>query len=329
MESVKWGVLGVANHFVKRVLLPLKKSPIINLYGIASRSKDRAEMAAKKFNIPRAYGSYEELLADKEIEAVYIPLPNNLHGEWIKKSADAGKHIICEKPLALSAEEAKESIEYAKSRGVKLMEAFMYQLHPQWQRAKELVSVGEIGEVHTIHTRFFYYLIDPTNIRNRLETGGGALRDIGCYAISIARFLLDQEPKRVISLLTRDQDFKTDILTSAILDFGMSRSLFTVSTQTFPHQCVYVHGEGGTIHIKIPFNMYPDVPAEVVVTTDIGTRVIRSEPADQYELEFEAFSKAIRGEAPIPISSSDTINNQKVIDAAFKSEQTGTWVDIE
>lgn len=328
MESVKWGVLGVATHFIKRVLLPLRKSPLINLYGIASRNPDKAEMAAKKFGIPRYYGSYEELLADKEIEAVYIPLPNNLHVEWIKKSADAGKHIICEKPLALSTQEAEESIEYAKSRGVKLMEAFMYQLHPQWKHAKELVSVGEIGEVHTIHTRFFYYLIDPNNIRNKLETGGGALRDIGCYAISIARFLLEKEPKRILSLITRDEDFRTDILTSAILDFGKSRSLFTVSTQTFPHQSVDIHGEGGDIHIKIPFNMYPDVPAEVVVTTDIGTRVIRSEPSDQYGLEFEAFSKALRGEGEIPISSQDTINNQKVIDAGFKSEQTGTWVEI-
>jgi len=223
----------VANHFIKRVLLPLKKSPLIELYGIALRNRDKAEMAAKKYGIKNFYASYEELLSDKNIEAVYVPLPNNLHSEWIKKSAEAGKHIICEKPLALSAGEARESVEYARSKGVKLMEAFMCRLHPQWKRVKELISVGEIGNVQTIHTRFFYYLIDSSNIRNQIEMGGGAVRDIGCYAISISRFLLEQESKRIITLITRDEDFKTDALSSAILDFDGHRSLFTVSTQPF------------------------------------------------------------------------------------------------
>jgi len=328
MEAVRWGILGVAEHFIKRVVTPLSKSPLINLYGIASRDAQKAKAAAAKFNILHSYSSYEDLLADKAIEAVYIPLPNNLHVKWIKKAALSGKHIMCEKPLALSAHEAEEGIAFAGKKGVRLMEAFMYRLHPQWQRARELITTGEIGTIQAIHTRFSYYLSDPSNVRNRIEMGGGALRDIGCYAISIARFLLDTEPVRAISLINRDPNFKTDILTSVILDFHEVHTLFTVSTQTFSYQSVDIHGSGGYIHIDIPFNIYPDVPAEVTVTNDIGTRTIKLGPADQYGLEFEAFSHSIREHTSLPIPPEDTINNQKVIDAIFESEKSRQWVQI-
>ncbi len=328
MKPVRWGVLGVASHFIKRVILPVLKSDLVELYGVSSRNSAKAEETAKKYGIPAWYGSYEELLNDSSIEAVYIPLPNHLHGAWIRKAAEAGKHILCEKPLGLNAREAEESTAYAGSRGVSIMEAFMYRFHPQWPRAFELVGTGEIGEIHTIHIVFSYQLTDPENIRNKLEMGGGALMDIGCYAVSISRFLLAAEPGRVIGLINRDPGFGTDILSSGILDFGRARSVFTVGMQTFPDQRVDILGSGGRITIEIPFNTYPDVPARMTVITSIGTRELELGPADQYGLEFEEFSKAIREGRPVPTPPADAVNNQKVLDALFKSEKSGVWEKV-
>jgi predicted dehydrogenase len=295
------------------------------MHAIASRSKDRARKAAQQLNIPVWYGSYEELLQDKEIEAVFIPLPNHMHTEWVKKAADAGKHILCEKPLALNADDARDAIEYARKKKVMVMEAFMYRFHSQWKRVKELVSVGEIGELHAIHSFFSYNLTDPENIRNNPETGGGGLRDIGCYCISSARTITGREPERVISLIHRDETFETDTLTSGLLDFGGVRALFTVGTRSFPYQRVDIHGSNGVISIHVPFNMYPDVPAEVTVTTGIGTRELLLGPEDQYGLQFEAFSSALRAGEPEPTPPEDAVNNQKVIDALFRSQQTNEW----
>ncbi len=328
MKSVRWGVIGVSGHFLQRVILPLQKLPLVELYGISSRSPEKAKIIAKRYGIPISFASYEELLKDNNVEAVYIPLPNNLHSNWIKKAADAGKHILCEKPLALSAKEAQESVFYAQNKGVLIMEAFMYRFHPQWQRALELVKVGEIGEIQVINTLFVYNNVDPNNIRNIFEAGGGALRDVGCYAVSTARFLMEAEPKRVISLLHRDPSFRTDILSSGILDFGRARSLFTVSTQTFSSQRVDIHGSRGYINIYIPINMFPDVPAKITITTDVGTRELKLGPFDQYALEFEAFSIAVRNNQPVPIPPEDAIKNLKVLDALFKSEKTGNWEKV-
>jgi predicted dehydrogenase len=310
---------------MKRVLPPLLKSDLIRVEAIASRSAEKALSAAEAFGIARSYGSYEELLADPDIEAVYIPLPNHLHAEWIRKTADAGKHILCEKPLALNAEETASCVEYAAKRGVRLMEAFMYRFHPQWQRAKELVRIGEIGKVLAVHTSFAYDLKDPENIRNKLEMGGGALMDIGCYAVSAARFIFDGEPRRVIGFFTRDPRFKTDILSSAILDFGDVRSVFTVGTQVFQTQRVDIFGSSGSIHIGIPFNMYSDVPPFLSVITRFGERHPELPAADQYGLEFEAFSEALRRDLPVPTPAEDAVANQKVLDALFRSESSGSW----
>lgn len=325
MNPVQWGVLSVSSHYRSRVSLPVAKSPLVEMHAIASRSKDRARKAAQQLNIPVWYGSYEELLQDKEIEAVFIPLPNHMHTEWVKKAADAGKHILCEKPLALNADDARDAIEYARKKKVMVMEAFMYRFHSQWKRVKELVSVGEIGELHAIHSFFSYNLTDPENIRNNPETGGGGLRDIGCYCISSARTITGREPERVISLIHRDETFETDTLTSGLLDFGGVRALFTVGTRSFPYQRVDIHGSNGVISIHVPFNMYPDVPAEVTVTTGIGTRELLLGPEDQYGLQFEAFSSALRAGEPEPTPPEDAVNNQKVIDALFRSQQTNEW----
>jgi predicted dehydrogenase len=325
MKPVTWGILGVSTHYRLRVHAPLSRSAELTVRAIASRSAERAREAAASFAIPRAYGSYEELLADREVEAVYIPLPNHLHAAWVKKAADAGKHVLCEKPFALNAEEAAEAVDHARRRGVLLMEAFMYRLHPQWQRAREILRTGELGAVHAVHTIFTYANLDPANIRNIAEAGGGALYDIGCYAVSASRFLLDREPLRVAALVRRDPRFSTDALASAILDFGGARALFTVGTQTFPFQRVQVFGSSGALTVTLPFNAYPDVPEELVVQTSIGTRTIALAVADQYGLLFEAFSRAVRAGGPVPTDPADAVANMKVLDAVTRSERSGGW----
>ena len=328
MKPLQLGILSTSNFFQKKIGIPIQKSPKIKIAAIASRSEEKAKQVAGKFGIPKGYGSYEALLADKNIEAVYIPMPNHLHAEWIRKAADAGKHILCEKPIALNAKEAKESIDYAHSKGVKVMEAFMYRFHPQWQHVKELIAMQEIGKVIAVHCFFGYNNTDPNNIRNIKEAGGGAILDIGCYAVSSSRFVMGTEPKRVISLMQKDANFDTDVLTSGILDFGMARATFTISTQVFPYQRVIVNGTGGNITVYLPFNAHADVELLVTVTSSVGTREKWLPPADQYILEFEAFAEAIRDDKPVPTPPEDAINNMKVLDALFRSGQSGSWEDV-
>jgi predicted dehydrogenase len=328
MKPVVWGILSVSTHYRLRVHTFLKKSPLVDIRGIASRSRERASEAARDLGLQKAYGSYEELLADREIEAVYIPLPNHMHAEWVKKAADAGKHVLCEKPFAMDAKEAEQAIRHAERKGVLVMEAFMYRFHPQWKRAREIVRAGEIGEVQSVNTIFSYMLTDPSNIRNVLAAGGGGIPDIGCYAVSSARFLVGREPVRVVSLVHRDPKLKTDILTSGILDFGKARCVFTIGTQSFPWQRVDVLGSGGELSVHIPFNAFPDVPMQVSVTTGVGPRNYFSPPSDQYVEMFEPFSRAVREGGPAPTPAQDAIDNMKVLDALFRSEKSGTWEQV-
>ncbi|MBN2546091.1 MAG: Gfo/Idh/MocA family oxidoreductase [Spirochaetes bacterium] len=328
MTKLKLGVLGVSGHFIRRIVTALNETEYVYLYGIASRSFDKAKKTAIEFNIEKCYASYEELLKDKSIDMVYIPLPNNLHAEWIKKCADFGKHVICEKPIAMNAEEAEDSINYAKNKNIYVMEAFMYKFHPQWQKVLQLIKINEIGNINAIHIFFGYNNIDPNNIRNIKEAGGGALMDIGCYAVSLSRFLLKKEPARVISLMKIDDDFKTDTLTSVIMDFGMIRSLFTVGTKTYPHQKVDIYGIGGHIRLELPFNMFTDTNARVLVTTSVGTREVICEIADQYKLQFEAFAESIINKKSVYINPDDAVKNMRVIDAIKKSDLSGQWVKI-
>ncbi|MGA2976986.1 MAG: Gfo/Idh/MocA family oxidoreductase [Spirochaetia bacterium] len=328
MKPVVWGVLSVSNHYKLRVHPYVSRSPIIQMRGLASRSADKAAEAGRELGIAKTYGSYNDLLADKEIEAVYIPLPNHMHAEWVRKAADAGKHVLCEKPFAMNAEEAENAIRYAERKGVLVMEAFMYRFHPQWKRARDLVKAGEIGQVQAISTIFSYDLKDPRNIRNILAVGGGAIPDIGCYAVSSARFLLGKEPQRVISLVQRDPVMGTDILSTALLDFGDARCQFTLGTQTYPWQRVDVVGSGGEIAVLLPFNAYADVPMQVSVSTSLGTRQIYTPATDQYVEMFEAFSRAVRDGTPVPTPAQDAINNMKVLDAVFRSEKSGSWEKV-
>ncbi len=325
MRPVRWGVLGSGKHFVQRVLPPLLRSSLVEVAAVGSRDLGRARETAGRFGIQTAYGSYEDLLADRGLEAVFIALPNHLHAEWVRRCADAGKHVLCEKPLAMDAGEAQACLEQCRNRGVRLMEAFMYRFHPQWRRVMELVRAGEIGAVRAVHTGFGYFNTSPGNIRNILDYGGGALRDIGCYAVSVARLLFQAEPKRVVSLVSRDPAFKTDALSSAILDFGQGRATFTVGTQVFSNQGVEAVGTAGRISVHLPFNAFPDVPLRLTVATGVGEREPQTPAADQYGLEFEAFSLALREDRPVPTPPEDAVANLRVLDALFASERSERW----
>jgi predicted dehydrogenase len=325
MKPVTWGVLSVSSHFVGKINTNVRKSGLNVVHAIASRSIDRARAAATQLGIPKAYGSYAELLADKDIEAVYIPLPNHLHAQWVKKAADAGKHVLCEKPFAMNAAEAEEAFDHATRKGVLVMESLMYRFHPQWIRAGEIVRSGELGEIHAVNTFFSYMIADPGNVRNILEIGGGGMRDVGSYAVSAARFLVGAEPTRVLALIYRDQSLKTDTLSTGVLDFGKARSVFTVGTQSQPVQQVDAVGSAGNLTVHIPFNVYPDTPAKVTVTSWLGTRTVFTPVADQFAEVFDAFSRAVRGGGLVPQPPEDTVNNQRALDALFRSEKSGTW----
>jgi predicted dehydrogenase len=325
MKPVNWGILSVSSHYVGRINTNVRKSPLNVVQAIASRSLQRARAAASRLGIPRAYGSYAELLADKDIEAVYIPLPNHLHAEWVKKAADAGKHVLCEKPFALSAAEGREAFDHARRKGVLVMESLMYRFHPQWIHAANLVRGGDLGEIHAVQAFFSYMIPDPGNVRNILEIGGGGLRDVGSYAVSAARFLIGAEPARALSLLYRDPSLKTDTISSGLLDFGKARALFTVATQSQAWQRVDVIGSGGRLAIHLPFNPYTDTPAQLTVSGWLGTREVAIPPADHFVEVFDAFSRAVRGGGPVPQPPEDTLNNQKALDALFRSETSGAW----
>jgi len=320
------GVLGCSGHYAKNIASPLKHSNLVEPYAIASRSRAKAQEFVKKSFFPVIHDSYDALLADPNVDFVYIPLPNNLHLEYIKKAADAGKPVLCEKPLCLDAAQAVEAAEYCLSKKVPLMEAFMYRFHPQWIKAKEIAATGEIGTLLSVHTQFSFMNTDPSDIRNIQETGGGAIYDIGCYAVSCARFLFGAEPKRVICTMLRDAGFKTDIVASGIMDFGNGKSsTFTVGTQMQNHQSVMAFGTSGLFSIDVPFNPRGDIHEKITLKSDKGQHVIESEITDQYLLEFDAFARAIIEKSEVPTPVTDAVCNMTVIDALFASAKSNNW----
>lgn len=332
MKKVVWGVLSTASIGMEKVLPAMQQSAWCDIRAIASRSIDSARKAADRLGIERAYGSYEELLADPEIEAIYNPLPNHLHVPMTLAAARAGKHVLCEKPIAIDANQAAELRELAGQ--VHIMEAFMVRFHPQWLRARELVLAGELGEVRSIQTYFSYFNRDPGNVRNQLGIGGGALYDIGCYPVATARFIFGAEPQRAIAVFDRDPEFQTDRNVSGLLDFGDGRRLdFTVSTQSAPHQRVQIVGTKKRLEIEIPFNAPPMASTRIFVNdgSALGDASAVAEtfaPCDQYMLQGEAFSKVVRGEMPLPYGVEDAIQNMQVIDALFRSEKSGAWETV-
>ena len=331
MGKIRWGVMGVAGIAVKKVIPAMQKAMHAEVTAIASRDLVKAQGAAATLGIAKAYGSYEALLADPEIDAIYNPLPNHLHVPWSIRAAEAGKHVLCEKPIALNVADARVLIAARDRTGVKIGDAFMIVTHPQWVRVLELVRGGAIGELRSVVTIFSYTNINPENIRNMAELGGGGLMDIGCYGIKASRMLFGSEPKRVIGLIERDPAFGTDRLTSAMLDFEGGQAVFTCSTQMVPFQVVQVLGTKGRIEIEIPFNAVPGEGMRIRVDdgSQLGGAAACVEtvaPCDQYTLQADEFSLAIRGErADVPVTLEDGARNMAVIDAIFASAKTGQW----
>jgi len=330
VTKVRWGVLGVAKIAVTKVIPGMQQGGLCEVAAIASRALPHAREAANRLGILKAYGTYEELLADPDIDAVYIPLPNHLHVPWSIKAAEAGKHVLCEKPISLTVKECRKLIGVRDAMGVKIGEAFMVHSHPQWLRAREIVRSGEIGEVRSILGAFSYFNDDPENVRNVADYGGGGLMDIGCYPITTSRFILGSEPARVQALIERDPRFGTDRLSSALLDFGDCQSIFTCGTQLVNYQRMQILGTKGRIEIPIPFNAPPDRPARLYVDIGgdfLGTGIRTEEFAtvNQYTLQGDAFSRAILENSEVPTTLENALGNMAVIEALFRSERTAQW----
>jgi predicted dehydrogenase len=325
--KVRWGVLSTADIGVRKVIPAMKQGQYCEMVGIASRNLAKAQAVAEQLGFARAYASYEALLADPEIEAVYIPLPNHLHVPWSIKVLEAGKHVLCEKPIGLTSAEGQQLLDESKRHPqLKVMEAFMYRHHPQWQRAKKLVKEGGIGELCTIQTFFSYFNDDPENIRNMAEIGGGGLMDIGCYCISLSRFIFDAEPERVIGIVEYDPVFKTDRLASAMMDFGRGTSTWTCATQVSDYQRVNIYGTEGRVEIEIPFNAPSDRPCKMWHQRGDEIEEIVLDIVDQYTIQGDLFSQAILNDAEVPTPLEDAVANMKVIEAIVHSGKEAAWV---
>ncbi|HMA25886.1 MAG TPA: Gfo/Idh/MocA family oxidoreductase [Gemmatimonadaceae bacterium] len=327
---VRWGVLGAANIALKKVIPAMQRGRMSRVVAIASRDLAKARAAADALDIPRAYGSYEELLADSDVEAVYNPLPNHLHVPWSIRAAEAGKHVLCEKPVALSAAEARTLLAARDRTGVQIGEAFMVRTHPQWAKVRELIDAGRIGELRLIVGHFSYYRRDFDDIRSRLEFGGGALMDIGCYPITLARWLFNAEPIEVVAQIERDPDMHVDRLASGLLRFAAGQASFTCSGQLVPYQRMQIFGTRARIEVEIPFNAPPDSACRIYLDgggdlTGRGRETIELPIVDQYTRQADRFSEAIRGAGEVPVRLEDAIGNMAVIDALFRSAETRRW----
>ncbi|HEY8853515.1 MAG TPA: Gfo/Idh/MocA family oxidoreductase [Gemmatimonadaceae bacterium] len=330
IAPVRWGILGTAKIAVEKVIPGMRASSLAQVVAIASRDIAKARAAANRLGIPRAYGSYQELIDDPDIDAIYNPLPNHLHVPWSIRAAERGKHVLCEKPIALTAQEALALLDVRDRTGVQIGEAFMVRTHPQWLKVREIIASGRIGELRLIAGHFSYYRRDPGDIRSRVEWGGGALMDVGCYPITISRWLFGAEPTEVVGLIERDPDMQIDRLTSGLLRFESGQATFSCSTQLVPHQAMQIFGTSGRISVMIPFNPPPAGESRIIVDdgSDLaggGTQTITFPPVDQYALQADRFSEAIRGVANVSVSLEDAVGNMAVIDALFRSAESHRW----
>ncbi len=317
MDKVRWGVLSTANIGVEHVIPGMQKSKLCSVEAICSRKKEKADEVAAKLDISKSYGSYEELLQDDEIDAIYNPLPNHLHVTWTLKALEAGKHVLCEKPIGLNTSEAKKLLEATKEYpNLHVMEAFMYRFHPQWEQVKKWIADGEIGTVKTIQSAFTYYNDNPDDIRNKAGIGGGGLLDMGCYCLSASRFLFDAEPLTVYGEIENDPDFKVDRLASGILTFPEGTATFTCSTQASPEQHLTAFGSDGLIEMDIPFNPLENT-ATIYLKKD-GKVVEEQHTQDNhYTLQGDAFSKSILDSESVPPPLGDALAIMKVMEAIF------------
>ncbi|MEX2601454.1 MAG: Gfo/Idh/MocA family oxidoreductase [Balneolaceae bacterium] len=322
MTHVRFGILSTANIGVNKVIPAMQKGANCKVTAISSRNSRKAKEAANALGIPKSYSSYEELLDDPDIDAVYNPLPNHLHVAWTLKALEAGKHVLCEKPIGLTAEEASDLIRGCKAYpNLKVMEAFMYRHHPRWQKAKELVETGVIGKLNAVHTFFSYYNIDPEDIRNKPDIGGGGLMDVGCYCISSSRFLFGHEPDAAKGVLDLDPELGTDRLASGILRFGTGTATFTCSTQTEGAQYVKAFGTDGQFSLETPFTPAPDQKTSIEIWKNGADEPerIHFEAVDQYTLQGENFSRAILENLDVPTPLQDAENNMKAIEMVRNS----------
>jgi predicted dehydrogenase len=329
MNKIRWGVLSTAKFGREKMIPALQKSQYAEVRAIASRSIEDAKQRSGELGIPTYYEGYEKVLEDENIDAVYIPLPNHLHVQWAIKALKAGKHVLCEKPIALSASEAQSLLIAARQTPhLKIMEAFMYRFHPQWQKAKALIASGMIGTLKSIHAHFSYYNTDPHNIRNQPEIGGGGMMDIGCYCISLSRFIFKGEPGKVAGMLEYDPALGTDRMASALLQFPGGVASFTCSTQMMPYQKVNILGTSGRIEIEIPFNTPPDKETRLHIFTKDKVEEVVFEAVDQYTIQCDAFSKAILNNTEVPEPLEDAVHNMKVIEAVFKAAKEERWIAV-
>lgn len=330
--KLNWGVLGAAKIAREKVIPAMSNSAEYQVYGIASRNLDRAKETAKQLGIPKAYGSYEELIADPEIQVVYNPLPNHLHVEYTLKCIEAGKHVLCEKPIALTSSDVERLIVARDKHGVKVGEAFMVNTHPQWIKTKEILQSGGLGNIRFFQGGFSYFNNDPDNIRNIEAYGGGAMWDIGCYPVETARFVLGEEPTRVVALMEFDNEFGSDILSSVMMQFPSSQGVFNVSTQLVPYQRMHFFGDKKRLEVNIPFNAPKDRITKITIDSgDIFQEKVETltfDLCDQYTLQADAFTKAIKEDSQVPVTLENSLANTKVLEAIFKSAKEGRWVNV-
>ena len=328
-RKINWGILSTAYIAVEQVIPAMKKSKYCNLLGIASRDEKKAVEKSIMFDIPKSYGSYKDLLEDDEIEAVYIPLPNHLHVPWAIKALQKGKHVLVEKPIGLNTIESRNLMkESQKYPSLKVMEAFMYKFHPQWIKIKELVQSGFIGELKSIQSSFSFFDDNPASIVNKKEYGGGSLMDIGCYPISLSRYLFNSEPRSVSAKIEYHKELGVDLLTSSVMEFDSGHSSFFCSTILEENQKVEIFGTNGIITVPVPFNPDKNKPSKLVIRRQNTKSEIEFEICDQYEIQVDHFSVNILNDEIPQISLQDSINNLHIIEKIFESDEAGKSVLI-
>ncbi len=332
MEKIKWGILSSAKIGLKQVIPAIQQGELSEVIAICSRSLEKAKVAASSLGIEKAYGFYEALLQDPDVDVIYNPLPNNMHMEWTVKAMEAGKHVLCEKPIGLTVAEVEEMIRVRDRCGVKAGEAFMVKYNPQWIETRERVRRGEVGDLRLIQGTFSYYNVDPANIRNIPDLGGGGIWDIGCYPVTISRYIFEQEPVRLVANLEFDPEMKTDRLGSVMMEFPSGQAQFAVSTQLVPYQRMHIFGTGGHLEVQIPFNAPNDRPCTVaqdrgsILLDEITTH--EYPVTDQYTQMADAFSKAVQEDAEVPVTLEDALNNTRVLTAIFQSAGSREWVKV-